>query len=141
MLHQLLQRHHLLSSWHSITSIENPELNTLWDGIFHSATYIFIVIGLFILWRTAQRRHLYWSTKLPAGSMLIGFGVFNVVEGLIDHHLLGIHHVNEKVDPVFRVYWDIGFIVWGAAMLLIGCWLLGKGQGESASAKSNRVGS
>jgi uncharacterized membrane protein len=27
--------------------------------------------------------------------MLIGFGLFNLVEGIIDHHLLGIHHVNE----------------------------------------------
>jgi uncharacterized membrane protein len=29
--------------------------------------------------------------------MLIGFGLFNLVEGIIDHHLLGIHHVNETV--------------------------------------------
>ena len=49
VLHQLLQWHHMLSSWYPITSIENLKLNTLWDGIFHSATYIFIVIGLFFL--------------------------------------------------------------------------------------------
>jgi uncharacterized membrane protein len=29
--------------------------------------------------------------------MLVGFGAFNVVEGLINHHFLGIHHVNETV--------------------------------------------
>jgi uncharacterized membrane protein len=139
VLHQLLQWHHMLSSWYPITSLENLELNTLWDGIFHSATYIFVVIGLFILWRTAQRRHLYWSTKLLFGTMLIGFGAFNVVEGLINHHLLGIHHVNEKVDPAFRVYWDVGFIVWGAAMLIIGWWLLKEGQRETANARSTRA--
>ena len=134
VLHQLLQWHHMLSSWYPITSVENLELNTLWDGIFHSATYIFVVIGLFLLWRTAQRRHLYWSTKLLAGSMLIGFGAFNVVEGLIDHHLLGIHHVNERVDPFYRIYWDIGFIVWGAALLVGGWLLLRLGKRESAVA-------
>ena len=78
------------------------------------------------------------STKLLAGSMLVGFGVFNVVEGLIDHHLLGIHHVNELVDPVYRRYWDIGFLVWGAAMLGIGWVLLQQGWRESAVMPSKR---
>ena len=84
--------------------IENLELNTFWDGIFHSATYLFVVAGLFILWRTARRRHLYWSTKLLVGTMLMGFGAFNMVEGLINHQLLGIQHVNELVDPTYRIY-------------------------------------
>lgn len=37
----------------SATTLENLELNTLWDGIFHSATYLFVVAGLFVLWRSA----------------------------------------------------------------------------------------
>ena len=139
VLHQLLQWHHMLSSWYPITSIDNLELNTLWDGIFHSATYLFVVAGLFVLWRTAHRRHLYWSSKLLAGSMLIGFGAFNVVEGIVDHHLLGIHHVNERVDPSYRVYWDLAFIVWGAAMLAIGWWLLQKGRRETIAAAKSTV--
>jgi uncharacterized membrane protein len=123
ILHQVLQWHHMLSSWYQVNSIENLELNTLWDGIFHSSTYIFVVIGLFILWRSAHRQHLYWSTKLLIGSMLIGFGAFNVVEGLINHQLLGIHHVNEAVPRDRWVIWDIGFLIWGAAMFVVG-WLL-----------------
>ena len=51
--------------------------------------------------------------------MLIGFGGFNVVEGLVDHHLLGIHHVNEIVDPAYRSYFDAGFILWGILMLIL----------------------
>jgi uncharacterized membrane protein len=133
VLHQLLQWHHMLSSWYPITSIENLELNTRWDGIFHSSTYLFVVAGLFILWRTAQRRHLFWSTKLLVGTMLIGFGAFNVVEGLIDHHLLGVHHVNETVDPAYRIFWDIGFLAWGAAMLMVGWVLLKEGQHETTT--------
>ena len=101
VLHQLVQWHHVLSSWYPVNTIENLELNTRWDGIFHSATYLFVVAALFILWRTAQGRHLYWSTKLLTG--IIGFGAFNVVEGIINHHLLGLHHVNEVVGPDFRI--------------------------------------
>ena len=55
VLHQLVQWHHVLSSWYPVNTIENLELNTRWDGIFHSATYLFVVAALFILWRTAQR--------------------------------------------------------------------------------------
>ena len=55
--------------------------------------------------------------------MLIGFGAFNVVEGVIDHHLLGLHHVNETVPRDQWVYWDVGFLIWGAAMI-VGGWLL-----------------
>jgi uncharacterized membrane protein len=72
VLHQVLQWHHMLSSWYPITSIENLELNTLWDGIFHSATYVFVVIGLFILWRRARGRHLRWSNRALIGSLLVG---------------------------------------------------------------------
>jgi uncharacterized membrane protein len=131
VLHQLLQWHHMLSSWYPIISIENLELNTRWDGIFHSATYVFVVVGLFLLWQAAHRRHLYWSTKLLIGSMLVGFGVFNVIEGIINHQILGVHHVNETVPPEQWIYWDIGFIVWGALMLLGGLWLIRSGQRET----------
>jgi hypothetical protein len=45
--------------------------------------------------------------------MLIGFGAFNIVEGLVDHHLLGIHHVNETVPREQWIYWDLAFLVLG----------------------------
>src|SRR3954447_10720139 len=80
VLHQLLQWHHMLSSWYPVDSLENLKLNTRWDGIFHSATYIFVVVGLFILWRAAHRRHLAWSGRLLAGTLLFGWGLFNLVE-------------------------------------------------------------
>src|SRR6476619_5557069 len=107
VLHQVLQWHHMLSSWYPINSVPNLELNTLWDGLFHSTTYVFVVLGLFILWRTAHRRHLFWSNKLLVGTLLIGWGLFNLVEGLIDHQILAVHHVNERVYREQWIYWDV----------------------------------
>lgn len=52
----------------------------------------------------------------------MGFGVFSLVEGVVDHQLLGIHHVNETVPREEWIYGDVGFLAWGAAML-IGGWL------------------
>jgi uncharacterized membrane protein len=60
--------------------------------------------------------------------MLIGFGAFNLVEGTIDHHLLGIHHVNETVPREQWIYWDIAFLIWGAAMLIAGLALYRSGR-------------
>jgi uncharacterized membrane protein len=57
------------------------------------------------------------------GSILLGFGIFNLVEGIIDHQILGIHHVNEMVPPNQWIYWDVAFLIWGALMLA-GGWLL-----------------
>jgi uncharacterized membrane protein len=136
VLHQILQWHHMLSSWYPTNTIENLRLNTLWDGLFHSATYVFVVLGLYLFWKVAHRQHLYWSGKLMWGTALIGWGAFNVVEGLIDHELLGVHHVNELVAPGDFIYWDMGFLVWGALMLAGGWALYRSGRGEQAQAST-----
>lgn len=134
VLHQILQWHHMVTSaGYPATSVSNLQFNTLLDGLFHSITYLFVAIGLAILWRAARRRHVKWDSKMLMGSMLLGFGLFNVVEGIVDHHLLGIHHVNETVAQSQWIYWDIGFLIWGALMIVGGWQLLRSGQKETAA--------
>lgn len=124
VLHQVLQWHHMLTSaGYPPTSVENLKINTLWDGLFHSSTYLFTAIGLGMLWGTARLRHVTWSGKLLVGTLLVGWGLFNLVEGIVNHHLLGIHHVNETAPQDQWIYWDLGFLAWGAVML-VGGWLL-----------------
>jgi uncharacterized membrane protein len=132
VLHQLLQWHHMLTSaGYPADSVPNLEVNTFWDGLFHASTYVFVLLGLLVLWRTAHRTHVCWSGKLLAGTLLIGFGIFNLVEGIIDHHVLGIHHVNETVPRDQWIWWDLGFLIWGAAMLVGGWLLLRRGRQET----------
>ena len=129
VLHQLLQWHHVLTSaGYPAETLDNLRLNTVADGLFHLATYGFVLLGLVMLWRTARTYHLFLSAKLLLGTLLIGFGSFNVVEGIIDHHLLGIHHVNETVPTAQWIYWDIAFLVWGAVMLIAGLMLYRAGE-------------
>src|SRR5690349_7764728 len=124
VLHQVLQWHHMLTSaGYPADNIRNLQVNTLWDGLFHLLTYIFVALGLFLLWRAAHQQHVHWSGQMLVGTILMGFGAFNLVEGIVDHQLLGIHHVNETVPPEQWIVWDIGFLLWGAAML-VGGWLL-----------------
>ncbi|RWP22313.1 DUF2243 domain-containing protein [Mesorhizobium sp.] len=132
VFHQLLQWHHMVTSAdYPADSVEKLRFNTLLDGLFHAATYLFVVLGLVLLWRAAHRSHLWWSGKMLVGTVLIGFGLFNLVEGLVDHQILGIHHVNETVPREQWTYWDLNFLLWGALML-VGGWRLWT-QGRSAS--------
>jgi len=132
LFHQILQWHHMVTSaGFPADTVENLKINTMLDGLFHTGTYLFVFIGLVLLWRTAHRSHLRWSGKLIAGSVLVGFGMFNLVEGLVNHQLLGLHHVNETVPQAQWIYWDVGFLVWGALMIGFGWFLLRLGRRES----------
>lgn len=132
VLHQLLQWHHMLSSaGYPPDQLENLKINTFFDGLFHALTYVFVASGLFLLWRSARRTHIWWSGKMLTGTLLMGFGIFNVVEGTINHHILGIHHVNETVARAQWIYWDLGFLIWGVLMLIGGWVLLRKGKLET----------
>lgn len=120
VFHQLLQWHHMLSGWYPLNSVDNVRLNTTWDGVFHSAAYVLVLAGLFLLWQRVRKGELRWSRTQCLGAILLGWGIFNLVEGVVDHEILRLHQVNETVPEGQRVYWDIGFLLWGAVMLIMG---------------------
>lgn len=137
VLHQVLQWHHMATSaGYPATTVANLELNTLLDGLFHAATYVFVAAGLAILWRAARRSHVRWTGRLLGGTLLMGFGLFNLVEGVVDHHLLGLHHVNETVPRDQWIWWDLGFLAWGAVMLIVGWWLWRAGKHRTAGRRA-----
>ena len=136
VLHQLLQWHHLVTSaGYPPDSVENLKINTFWDGLFHALTYVFVAAGLAVLWRAARRTHLRWSSKLLVGALLMGIGLFNLVEGTVSHQILGIHHVNETAPREQWIYWDMGFLASGAAMLAGGWLLLRAGRRETSASR------
>lgn len=121
VFHQILQWHHMLTcAGFPVDSLRNLEINTMADGFFHASTYLFVVLGLVVLSRSGRLRCLRWTPLLVIGSILTGFGLFNLVEGTVDHHLLDLHHVNETVPVDQWIWWDLGFLVWGALMLVAG---------------------
>ena len=135
VLHQLLRWHHMLTSaGYPATTLGNLELNTVADGLFHAATWGLTVAGIALLWGAARRRHARWPATLLWGGVLAGWGGFNLVEGLLDHQLLGLHHVNETAPAGQWLWWDLGFLVWGAAVLAAGWLLLRRGRREAAAA-------
>jgi uncharacterized membrane protein len=135
VLHQILQWHHLLTDYgryasFPVTDVPALEHNTFWDGLFHGATWLFVVAGLLLLWRTMR---LGYRPRLPAlvGLLLAGWGIFNLVEGVVDHHLLTLHHVRDDVPDPF--WWDIGFLAFGALLVGVGVALWRSSSPASAS--------
>jgi uncharacterized membrane protein len=116
VLHQILQWHHVLTSTpeHPATTVRGLEVNTLWDGVFHSATWALVAAGVAMLWRTARRQDVRREGRALCGWILVGWGLFNLVEGLIDHHILRIHHVRSGPD---QLAYDIAFLVLGAVLV------------------------
>lgn len=135
VLHQILQWHHMLSDTrkYPTNTVAGLEMNTLADGLFHAAAYVLTIAGLLMLWQLLSQRPGPWSTRGFAGLLLMGWGVFNVVEGVIDHHLLQIHHVRDDVtNPAL---WDLGFLILSGLVLLVG-WMMFKSADWKVSRES-----
>lgn len=132
VLHQVLQWHHMVSATgdHPMTTVAGLEVNTLADGFFHLVTW-FVVAGASIVtlaqWRQGR---LPPSWRFHLGGVLAGWGGFNLVEGLVDHQLLGVHHVRDDLGGPLA--WDLGFLALGAALVLVG-WLLMRSGSRSLS--------
>jgi len=137
VFHQILQWHHMLTSaGYPPTSVRNLKVNTLADGLFHAGTYLISLFGIYLLFQTMRERNQSRTGETAAfpvlvASMVAGWGLFNLVEGLVDHFLLRVHHVRDDL-PIGseQLAWDLGFLAWGAAMLLGGwLWLRWQSQG------------
>jgi uncharacterized membrane protein len=126
VLHQILQWHHMLTSEGSYpaTTVAGLETNTLWDGLFHAATWAAVVAGLFLLWRAREGWSRSVGGRALVGWMLVGWGLFNLVEGTVNHHLLTIHHVRTGDS---QTAWDLAFLAVGA-LLVVGGWLLARSE-------------
>ena len=123
VLHQILQWHHMVSHTedYPMTTLAGLEVNTLADGFFHLVTW-FLVLGASIATVVSWRRgRVAPSWSFHFGLVLLGWGVFNLVEGIIDHHLLQVHHVRDDLGAPLS--WDLAFLASGV-LLVVGGWLL-----------------
>jgi uncharacterized membrane protein len=126
VLHQILQWHHMLSAKLPPDNLVATKVNMYWDGIFHAAVWVLTVVGLRMLWTAGSRPDVPWSGTTFVGGLSLGWGLFNVVEGIIDHELLGLHHVYEYTPS--KLPWDLSFLAFGVLLLLLGGVLIRNGR-------------
>ena len=117
VLHQIMQWHNMMSAVVPPLTVPAMHYNMLWDGLFHAATWLITLAGIWMLW--ARRGTDAATAGIFAAQMLFGWGVFNLVEGVIDHHLLALHHVRDM--PAHVPIYDWLFLgIGGVLFILIG---------------------
>lgn len=109
IFHQILQ-------WHSVNMHADRFHQIMSDGFFHLFVTGIIFISGILLWRGNS----IGTSKYFWGSFFLGAGTFNLIEGIVNHHLLQIHHVKPGPEQLlYDVFYD-GF----ALVLIIIGWLL-----------------
>lgn len=137
VLHQLLQWHHLVSAEYAPDTLEHLRMNVTADGVFHAAVWVAVAVGLALLWRTV-RTGRPWTWRSFVGWMSIGWGLFNLVEGVVNHHLLQVHRV--RPDAANPLAWDLGFLAFGVLLVVVGGLLVRSDRGGPATSGHGPAG-
>ena len=121
LLHQILQWHNMLSARIPPTSMAAMRENMTADGFFDAGSWAIVLAGVVMLWAAGRRGETPGGRRF-AGQLVAGWGLFNLVEGIVDHHLLQLHHVVDVPvhvpldDWLFLAVGGVLFLVVGGAM-------------------------
>lgn len=124
LFHQILQWHSMLSGKLPPDTVNAKSVNMFWDGIFHAFTLLIVLTGLIALWNASRHSYVEKSGKLLAGGMLCGWGIFNLVEGIINHHIFRLHNVRDK--SVYSNYYNYAFLIISIMVLAVGTYALSR---------------
>ncbi len=135
-LHQIAQWHQMLSATLPPETMHAMKRNMLADGWFHMATWLATVAGMFVLWSAVRGAGRLPSTRSFSAYLLIGWGGFNLIEGVINHHILELHHVRDL--PAHQPFYDWLFLVVGGVGFILAGFALRDTRGHTATAATER---
>lgn len=120
VLHQVLQWHHMVSDVdaYPTTTVAGLEANTLADGLFHTATWLLLLAASLLAIRAWQQGRLAPTWRFHLGLVVAGWGIFNLLDGVVNHQVLGLHHLRDDLGGPLS--WDVGFLVLGALLVVGG---------------------
>ena len=110
---------HQLLRWHHFYDKSTTDIGLISDGIFHAFSWFATIAGLFLFADLRRRNGLIFQRWL--GGVLLGVGVFQLYDGIIQHKWMRIHQIR-YVDNVivYDIVWNLGALI----ILLIGIYLL-----------------
>lgn len=124
---QILQWHSMLSSVAPPIDLVAMKVNVVWGGILQGLLWLMTAAGVAVLWWAGRRPEVPWSTSMFVGALSLGWGLFHLVEGVLNHHVLELHHVRPGPQ---QLGWDLKVLGVGAALALAGGALIWLGQRE-----------
>ena len=123
LFHQIMHWHNMGSSVLPPATMPALEQNMVWDGVFHAVAWLVTVVGIYMLQADASRGLAIPAGRAFSGQLMIGWGIFNLIEGIIDHEILNLHHVRDLpvhipiLDWLFLIIGGLGFIALGALLV------------------------
>jgi uncharacterized membrane protein len=118
LLHQVLQWHHLLTEMQS-DPFHDRSVQILADGLLDLLMYVIAAAGLWLLWSARREFAEPGADRLLLARGLIGFGVWHMLDGLVVHWLLGLHHI--RADSPNPLFWDLlWFFLFGVLFVAAG---------------------
>ncbi|MFI6033255.1 DUF2243 domain-containing protein [Streptomyces sp. NPDC051315] len=107
---------HQLLGWHHFYDRSTTAVGLFSDGLLHTAELLALVAGFF-LYADLRRRHVLAAAHARAGFFL-GLGLFQLLDGIVDHKLLRLHQIRYGVDVTpYDWAWNLA----GLTLLLVGC--------------------
>ncbi len=110
---ELLQWNAMLSAVLPPDSVEALRVSLAAGGMFDAVAWLLSLAGAACLWSAFGRPGVLPSTRAFSGYLVLGWGWFNLVEGLIDHQFLRLHHVHDL--PAYAPGYDWAFLLVGGA--------------------------
>ncbi|ELZ07269.1 DUF2243 domain-containing protein [Natrialba aegyptia] len=129
VFHLTFQTHHLLSGYYDPYSLDGLRTNVMFDGLFLVATLGITLVGLGLLWRLVNGTAERFSTRYLLGAIVVGAGVFNVYDGIVDHYVLDLHNVVHGTEA-----WNPPWVVVSVLLLVLGLVLLRTADGPVLTA-------
>jgi uncharacterized membrane protein len=114
VLHQLLQ-------WHNFYVHADQYWRLVSDGLFHLVSSTLLFVGALRLWYGRRSFARAGRGRQFTAGIVLGMGGFNLYDGLIQHKVLQLHPVRERV--LNQLPYDLAFTGVAVLLLLIGWWL------------------
>jgi uncharacterized membrane protein len=106
---------HQLLHWHHFYDRSTSSVALLSDGLLHAAELLGLAGGFF--WFADLRRRQALHRLAAWGGVLLGAGLFQLFDGLVDHKALRVHQIRYGVHLlVYDLVWNIA----GALLALLG---------------------
>lgn len=103
VFHQLLQ-------WHHFYDRSTTEIGLISDGLFHAFSWFATIGGLFLLADLRRRQSLNWLYWW--GSVLVGAGLFQLYDGLIQHKVLRVHQIRYVENLwIYDLVWNVAAVL------------------------------
>ena len=110
---------HQLLHWHHFYDKSTLAVGLISDGLFHAFSWFATVASLFIVAHLRKLRA--WDKRRWIGAAVLGAGVFQLYDGIIQHKIFRLHQIRYDVE-IF--YYDLVWNVLAIFMILIGWGLL-----------------